>query len=195
MALCRDLNLVLGETFENVVRWEVLPIQFLPITNITSAAPTVITSVGHGLKTGWRVAFESILGMTQLNAAHTPPWDSDYGSITVLSSDTFSMDGVNTLNFTPYTSGGVAVCNTPQNLTGYTAELTVVQPGTTVELMTLVSPTDITIDTTNNVISIIVSASMTATQTWTSGTYSLWLISSAGVVTELMTGTMTVTST
>lgn len=69
------------------------------ITGITKANPGVVTAVGHGYTTGDRVRLKSITGMTELN---------DYTvTATVLTADTFSI-GVNTTDYTSYTSGGTA---------------------------------------------------------------------------------------
>jgi hypothetical protein len=74
---------------------------FTPLS-ITQANPGVVTlGTAHGWRTGQRVAFESLGGMTGLNGTTA--------TITVLSSTTFSI-GVNTSGFGAYTSGG-AVSN------------------------------------------------------------------------------------
>lgn len=68
------------------------------ITGATKANPAVITSVAHGLSTGDIIEIYDVSGMVELN-------DIQY-TITVLTVDTFELDGVNSTGFTTYTSGG-----------------------------------------------------------------------------------------
>jgi hypothetical protein len=68
------------------------------ITGATKANPCVITIVGHGYSTNNIVLITSVGGMTQLN-------DKMY-TITVVSPDTFSLNGVDSSAYTDFTSGG-----------------------------------------------------------------------------------------
>src|SRR5262245_22319796 len=68
------------------------------IGGATKANPCVITSTAHGLSTGQKITIASVGGMTQLNG-------NTY-TITKLSADTFSLDGINSTAYTTYTSGG-----------------------------------------------------------------------------------------
>ena len=68
------------------------------ITAITRANPGVVTAVAHGFSTGNRIAFSSVVGMTQVNG--------NVYTITVIDEDTFSI--VNTSSFTAYSSAGTA---------------------------------------------------------------------------------------
>lgn len=69
------------------------------ITNATQANPCQITSVGHNLKTGDQVLITQVQGMTQLN-------NNTY-AITVVNADNFTLNGIDSTGFTPYTSGGL----------------------------------------------------------------------------------------
>jgi hypothetical protein len=68
------------------------------ITGATQANPCVLTVPGHGLTTGRIIQVVSVVGMTQLN-------DKLY-TVTVLTPDTISLDGVNSTGFTAYGSAG-----------------------------------------------------------------------------------------
>jgi hypothetical protein len=70
------------------------------ITAITQANPGVITATAHGFVNGQVVALAAIVGMTQANGRA--------GVALVLSANTFSIIGLDTTAFTPYTSGGTA---------------------------------------------------------------------------------------
>ena len=67
-------------------------------TGATQANPCVLTVPGHGLTTGRIIQVTSVVGMTQLN-------DKLY-TVTVLTPDTISLDGVNSTGFTAYGSAG-----------------------------------------------------------------------------------------
>ncbi len=69
------------------------------ITNATQANPCVITSAAHGLKTTAQLFIKDVLGMVQLN-------NRNY-TITVLTDNTFSLNGVDSTGYTAYTAGGI----------------------------------------------------------------------------------------
>ena len=68
------------------------------ITGASKANPCVITAVSHVLTTGTRVVINNVAGMVELN-------DTVY-TITVLTGNTLSLDGIDSSAFTLYTSGG-----------------------------------------------------------------------------------------
>jgi hypothetical protein len=68
------------------------------ITGATNANPCQITSVAHGLSTGAFVYLIDVGGMLQLN-------NNTY-QITVTGANTFTLNGIDSTLFTPYTSGG-----------------------------------------------------------------------------------------
>ncbi len=76
------------------------------ISAITKANPAVVTSNSHGLAVGTVVVFASVGGMTELN--------NQAGVITAQDTNTFTIGGIDSTNYTTYTSGGTA---TPQTMT------------------------------------------------------------------------------
>lgn len=66
------------------------------ISGITKANPAVVTSTAHGLTTGNNIKLK-VAGMTQLEG-----WQ---GTITVLTADTFRLDGVNSTSYGTFSSG------------------------------------------------------------------------------------------
>jgi hypothetical protein len=70
------------------------------ITGASQAGSVVITSVAHDLEVGQWVKFSGIVGMTELN--------DQYGKITAVTDDTFTIGAINSGAYTPYTTGGVA---------------------------------------------------------------------------------------
>jgi hypothetical protein len=81
--------------------WRYFPTKSVTITGATQANPCVITSNGHGFRTGIQVTISGVGGMTQLNG-------NTY-TITRIDANTFSLNGVNSTAFGAYTSGGTAV--------------------------------------------------------------------------------------
>ena len=76
------------------------------ITAATKANPGVFTASAHGFTNGQVIGLSSIAGMTEANGK--------YGVAVVLSANTFSIAGLDTTNFSTYTSGGSA---TPSQVT------------------------------------------------------------------------------
>jgi len=70
------------------------------ITNVTQANPPVVTATAHGFNTGNTVAIAAIVGMTELNG-------NSY-KITILSANTFALNGEDSTSFGAYVSGGTA---------------------------------------------------------------------------------------
>jgi hypothetical protein len=197
MAAAKDFVIEQGKTFSQVLRWEAPPIIYKPITAITKTAPVRITSANHGIPNGWRVAVVSVKGMTEINAGNNPPKDKDYNTATVVDVNTVELNTVNSADFKPYISGGYLQFNTPVDLTGYTARMSIKDKvGGTLLFQLLSSPglTDgaITLNTTDYSISLTVSATISASLTWKKGVYDLELVSSTGVVTALLSGVVTV---
>lgn len=194
MAKQLDLIIEQGKTFTKPIRWESTPIVYKSITGITKTAPAQVTAVGHGIPPGWRAAVVSVKGMTQINALNTPPKDSDYHPVTVVSNDAVSLNDVNAAEFSTYTSGGYLQFNTPVDLTGYTARMTVRDKVGGTELLSLTTENArIVVDPVGYKITLNISATDTAALTWKKGVYDLELQSATGVVTALLAGSISVT--
>lgn len=73
------------------------------ITAATNASPCNIESVNHNLTTGVSVAIADVGGMVELNG-------NSY-TITVVDDDNFTLDGVNSIPYGVYTSGGTWTLN------------------------------------------------------------------------------------
>ena len=73
------------------------------ITGLTAANPAVVTSVAHGFLVGDPVFITSVAGMTQIN-------DRMF-VISAVTANTFTLSGINSTNYTAYTSGGSAIKN------------------------------------------------------------------------------------
>jgi hypothetical protein len=191
MATPGKANLVIyqGSTFNEILRWESSTKIYKPITAITQAAPINITAVGHNIPEGWRVRVTSVNGMKEINHAADV-----YSNATVKTVDIIELNNINSLGYAAYTTGGVIEYNSPVDLTGYTARMQVRAKlaDTTTLLEITTANSGIIIDNTLKTIALNVSATDTAALTWTTGVYSLELVSALGVVSTLLTGNITV---
>jgi hypothetical protein len=198
MGAIKDFTILQGKTFEHVLRWEALPFVYKAITAITQTLPCRITATAHGMLDGWRVAVVSVKGMTQINAENSPPKAKDFHRATVIDANTVELNDVNSADYKPYTSGGYLQFYTPVDLTGYTARMKIKdRVGGTVLASSEVADTPldtitITLDDVEATITITISATDTAALTWTKGVYDLELVSSGGVVTQLLSGKIAV---
>lgn len=161
-----------GSTFREVLRRESSTKVYKPITAITKAAPVVITAVGHGVPAGWRVKVTNVVGMKEINNSN------DYYTATNTTADTITLNAINALGFTDYTSGGVVEYNQPTNLTGVTARMQIREKLTsTTSLAELTTENGkIIIDTALKTITMLISAADTALFTFSSAVYSMELI-------------------
>lgn len=76
------------------------------ITAISKANPAVITATAHGFADGDVVKVTGVTGMTEIN--------SKVGVVTVVDANNFKLNGIDSTNYTTYTSGGSA---TPTQVT------------------------------------------------------------------------------
>ena len=83
------------------------------ITGISQANPTVVTAPSHGFSTGYVIQITEVQGMTQINQGPASAY-----TITVIDANNFSLNGMDSTAFSPYTSGGIAtqVTNTVTGL-------------------------------------------------------------------------------
>ena len=188
-----DLTIVKGKTFARALRWEAPPIVYKPITGVSQTAPAVVSCVGHGVPNGWRIAVVSVKGMVQINAKNDPPKPKDYVVATVIDANTLELNAVNAADFRQYLSGGYVQYNTPVDLTGMTARMSIKDKVGGTELYRLDTTNGrIVIDNAAKTITFTISADATAAFTFTKAVYDLEIVSGT-VVTLLMYGNVIVT--
>lgn len=120
-----DISITQGKTFTYVVRWESEKINYAAISAITNAAPVAIMASAHGIPDGWRAAIVSVKGMTQINAANSPPKASDYYDVSAPTINSLTINTVNASGYSTYVSGGYAQYYEPVNITGYTGYMVI----------------------------------------------------------------------
>lgn len=192
MDCTQNLRIQQGKTFTRVIRWETDPLQYAAITAIDQAAPVEITAPGHGIPDGWPVAVVSVKGMTEINAKNLPPRSDEWHRAYVVGPDTIHFADVNAADYHAYVSGGYLMSYTPVDLVGFTARMKIKDRIGGTVLASFESPTDITIDTANYTITLVIAADATAAYTWLDGVYDLEMVSPAGVVTAILSGEVSV---
>jgi hypothetical protein len=176
-----------GSTFSEVLRWESSTKVYKTITAISKTAPVVINAVAHGIPVGWRTKVTNVVGMTAINSTDT------YNTVSAVTADTVTLNDINSLGYTAYTSGGVLEYNLPVDLAGFTARMQIREKLTsTATIKDLTTGNGgVVLDNTLKTITIFMSATDTAALTFSTAVYSLELVSSGGIVTQLITGNMT----
>lgn len=167
-----------GSTFKEVLRWESSTKAYAPITGITKSAPMVVTSTAHGIPVGWRGKITNVVGMKEVNSTEV------YHTVTAATTNNFTINAVNSLGYTDYTSGGVFEYNVPTSLAGMTARMQIRTKleDTAVILELTTENGGILIDNALGTITIVITAIATAALTFTSAVYSLELIDGAEVI-------------
>ena len=190
----KDFTILQGKTFSAPIRWEAPPIVYKEIASMSQTAPFVLTTVvPHELPDGWRCAIVGAKGMTELNAEANAVKDKDYHVATVTGPSAIQFNDVNASGFKPYASGGHLQYNTPIDLAGFTARMQVRDKiGGTILVELTTATNEIILNNTAKTILLVLSAEETAAFTWVKGVYDLELVSPAGVVTQLLSGKISV---
>lgn len=166
-----------GSTFLETLRWESAFKVYVPIANISKSAPVVITAPNHQALPGWRIKVVGAGGMKEINTL-------DYSTVSAKTVDTVTLNEINALNYTSYTSGGVLEYNKPVDLTGYTARMQIRDRTLNGPvLLNLTSENNgIILDTELQTITIEATAAQTAPLNFKSAVYSLELEKDSTVV-------------
>lgn len=169
-----------GSTFQEVYRWESQTKVYVPIQAITKAAPCVVTtSQPHNLPQGWRFRVVGAGGMKELNNL-----GDSYHIATATTSDTITINQVNSLQYTTYTSGGVVEYNQPVDLSVYSARMQIRE---TVDSPTVIyeatsAAGQIALSNTSKTITITLLGNVTSQFTFTTAVYSLELYNGNNVI-------------
>jgi len=168
-----------GSTFREVFRWESGLKTYLPITSITKAAPPIITCNGTLPPVGWRAKVTGVGGMKEINS-------DEYRIVTETAGiDTVIFNSINASGYTTYTSGGILEYNTPVDLANYTARLQIrPQTASATTILSLTTENGgIIVDNALKTITVLMTATQTASLNFTSAVYSLELVKNTEVST------------
>lgn len=194
MAKVKDLEFKQGKTYLHEIRVEEKPVIYKNITGIANTAPVRLTVPAHGLVNNWPAAVTNVKGMVEINTEANNVKDGDYRAATVIDADTVDFNDINAAGFKKYVSGGVLQYNTPIDLSGCTARMSVKDKVGGTELFRLDDQNGrIVLNNTSKTVTLKVSASDTALMTFKKGVYELELETPTGEVFLVMTGAVTVT--
>lgn len=176
-----------GSTFNETLRWESETKQYAPVSNITNAAPCVITtSSAHGVPINWRIRVTGVSGMKDINTIS----EDSYYLVTGKTSNTLTLNQVNSAAYGAYTSGGIVEYNTPIPITGYTAQMQIretLESNTVLHEMTTANG-GIIIDPINYTISLNIPSAVTGTFTFDAAVYSCELTDNQNNVIPFLSG-------
>ena len=178
-----------GSTFEETLRWESETKLYAPISGITLAAPCVITTSGtHTVPVNWRIRVTGVVGMKDINTVA----DDAYYLVTSKTSNSLTLNQVNSAAYGAYTSGGIVSWNTPIPLTGYTALMQIRETTESTVVIAELSTANsrIVIDPVNFTIQIKLSAALTATFNFDAAVYSMELTDNQGTVYPFLSGSV-----
>ena len=182
-----NLKIYQGSTFIQTLRWESSTKVYVPITSITKSAPVIITAANHNIPLGWRARVTNVQGMKEINCS-----EDEYYTVTNTTADTVTINSINSVGYTAYTSGGILEYNQPVSLVGYTARMHVREKldSSTILLQLTTDNNRIVIDNALKTVTLKISATDTAALAFNQAVYNLELINSEGLVTSLTTGSI-----
>jgi len=179
-----------GSTFKETLRWESETKQYATISSITKTAPCVITTASaHTIPLNWRIRVTGVSGMKDINLAST----TDYYLVTSKTTNSVTLNQVNSSDYGAYTSGGIIEWNQPIPLTGYTAQMQIresIESTTVIHELTSANG-GISIDPVNFTISFNISAVTTAAFNFDAAVYSCELTDNQGLVYPFLSGGIT----
>jgi hypothetical protein len=179
-----------GSTFKETLRWESETKQYAQISGVSKAAPCVITTASaHTIPLNWRIRVNGVNGMKDINTAST----TDYYLVTSKTTNTVTLNQINSSDYGAYTTGGIIEWNTPIPLAGYTAQMQIresIDSTTVIHELTSANG-GISIDPINYTISFNISAVTTATFNFDAAVYSCELTDNQGLVYPFLSGGIT----
>jgi len=169
-----------GSTFQEVYRWETQTKVYVPIQSISKAAPCVITtSQNHVMPNLWRFKVVGAGGMKEINTL-----GDTYHVATATTQNTITLNQVNSLQYSNYTSGGVVEYNDAVDLSTYSARMqireTVDSPNVIYSATSQAG--QIVLDNTYKTITITILGNITSQFNFTTAVYSLELYNGNNVV-------------
>jgi hypothetical protein len=177
-----------GSTFIQTLRWESSTKVYVPITGISKSAPVVITAPAHNIAVGWRTRITNVGGMREINS------DTEYYTVTGVDTNTITLNQINSLDYTAYTSGGVLEYNQPVDLGGYSARMQIREKLTSDSTIYELSTQNggIVLDNTTKTIGLRIPSSVTEGFNFTQAVYGLEIYN-ANIVICLANGNLTLT--
>lgn len=169
-----------GSTFQEVYRWETQTKVYVPIQSISKAAPCVITtSQNHVMPNLWRFKVVGAGGMKEINTL-----GDTYHVATATTQNTITLNQVNSLQYSNYTSGGVVEYNDAVDLSTYSARMQIRETVDSPDVIYSATSQagQIVLDNTYKTITITILGNITSQFNFTTAVYSLELYNGNNVV-------------
>lgn len=188
----QDFCVAIGATFNPIVQWAKRTLTTVPVSAISNSTPVTVTATGHGMPNNWPAAIVGVQGMTEINAPHYPPYTSELHAGTVVDANTVQFNDESSALWQPYLSGGALVYYTPQALAGMTFTMSFYASpdfsGTPLVQLSSIAGS-IAVDPVNRTI---IPLLQTAGLTWNAAYYELTATDGSGVVTQILSGVLTI---
>lgn len=114
------LSARLGASTDIPLRLQTGTLRFVDITAMSKSAPLRVTAPSHGMLDYWIAAIVDAKGMVEMNAEDSNNIRaSEFNRTTLIDLDTVDFDGISSLSFNTYKSGGALVFHEPMDLSGY----------------------------------------------------------------------------
>ena len=177
-----------GSTFIQTYRWESETKGYISIESISKSAPCVVTTELHELPIGWRFRIVGAGGMKEINSL-----PDTYYLATETTSNTLTLNAVNSSAYTAYTSGGTIEYNLPVPFLDYKARMQIRSKITSEEIIHTSSSDngELIIDPIDRLIKLEIPASVTTEFSFTTAVYSIELYTDYGDVVPFSTGSVT----
>lgn len=178
-----------GSTFNELYRWESETKVYEPIATIQKSAPCVVTTQSASqIPPGWRVRIVGAGGMREINTVNP----DDYYIATAVSGTSITLNQVNSLQYNTHTGGGVIEYSQPVDLSNYSARMQIretIDSNVVIHEATSANG-QIILNNTYKTIQVLIPATATAQFNFTTAVYSLELYTSSGLVTQFLTGNL-----
>lgn len=188
MSKKQDFEFGAGETFLVDFLWDTEEWESVPITAVSSEAPTVITAPGNSVIDGRDVAVVASQRIAGLTASSYPPRGDDLHRATVLTTSTIQLNAVSAVSAT-YAGGGFLVYSTPVDLLTITeATFTIYDApddGTVLLALTSSPAAGVTLNNTTKKITVLFQTEGLA---WEVGYYTLNAENADGAIIQLASG-------
>lgn len=169
-----------GSTFEQTFRWESGTKVYKPIQMISKSAPCIITTESlPQLPIGWRFKVVGAGGMKEINST-----GDQYYICTAINGNQITINAVNSLLYTTYTSGGVVEYNEPYSLASLNARMQIRE---TVDSNTVIHEANsdnqgIVVNSVDKYIKLSIPATVTQAFDFSTAVYSLELYNTTQVI-------------
>ena len=170
-----NLTIKQGKTFRRAFGIGTSRKIYKPIQSVTQEAPAIVEAQGHGLNNGWAFHITGAKGMLQLNQEQAWP-------VLVVDADHLELNSLNAIGLPAYKGNGVIEYFEPRDLTDYTAAMQIRPSLDSSEVLATLTTANnqIVIDVATGILTLQLSALVTADLDFDTGVYDVELEAPSG---------------